>query len=641
MFDIRNFVLFLCVSLQRELLQKLKKQNIMIKNIFIIIFLLLIYPCLCAQTIEEKYSLGFHDFSWRIDASMAHFYIDSTQVVNGKHPLQITSRKKMPMKTKQDSLLYRIYNFGLRGMDKAPFKFNYRQDIVLPDFDNKNKAQLVLNSKCHSIQNIYLKVTCFDENEKIVYTDSVDINKNKWGENRLSFILKNTRMMSIEIVSDNDYILDEQIFWADRLKIKIGKTNFNNYVENQTEINQTEMTADKCHIHPLSFDDENSYSEIKELQNKKIIGIGESMHGSEDIKLAAFHFMKSLILNNSCTVILFEGYMDGCLKWDLYTQGITPENTIEEIIEDVKVMGMESGDPYRDFFTWLRKYNSSRSDKVRIFGINGTDVAYRFIMDYFYTLQKSGININALSEILQNSKDFVKDFDKIDAIIQSDQTIKQSIGDKDYEYLMYVVNEIRDRKLFALDQMMATSKIRDKKMCDVLDKITSLYLDNKDMAVVFAHSLHLDKQRPDTKYRKSLGTYIHEKYKNQYFCVSLQTGKGTYTQDADHWFSSTFITDTLEYPENKSFEKFCLNAEPDYFYFPASALPANIYTLRLISRGEKKERRQFKFLDLKNRFDAYVFLRHSTHLQDMIDDHTRQSQQDFLKKMEEKIRKLP
>jgi erythromycin esterase-like protein len=614
------------------------KQQIMIKNIFIIILLLSIYPCLCAQTIEEKYSLDFHDFSWKIDGSMAHFYIDSIQVVNGKHPLQITSRKKMPMTTKQDSMLYRIYNFGLRGMDKAPFRFNYRQDIVLPDFDNKNKVQLALNSKCHSIKNIYLKITCFDNNEKIVLIDSVDINKDKWGEDTLSFILKNTRMMSIEIISDNDYTLDEQIFWTDKLKIKIGETDFNNYVENQTEI-----TADNHnrHIYPLSFNNENSYSGIKEFKNKKIIGIGESMHGNEDIKLAAFHFIKSLILNNSCKVILFEGYMDGCLKWDLYTQGITPENTIEEIIAAIKTTGMASGDPYRDFFTWLRKYNSSRSDKVRIFGINGTDVAYRFIIDYLYTLQKSGININALSEILQNSKDFAKDFDKIDVIIQSDQTIKQSIGDKDYEYLMYVINEIRSIKLFALDQIMVTSKIRDKKMCDVLDKIISLYLDNKDMAAVFTHSLHLDKQRPDTKYRKSLGTYIHEKYKNQYFCVSLQTGIGSYTRDADHWFSSTFITDTLEYPENKSFEKFCMNAEPDYFYFPASALPSNIYTLRLISRGEKKERRQFKFLDLKNRFDAYVFLRHSTHLQDMIEDHTRQSLEDFLKKMEEKIRKLP
>jgi erythromycin esterase-like protein len=181
-------------------------------------------------------------------------------------------------------------------------------------------------------------------------------------------------------------------------------------------------------------------------------------------------------------------------------------------------------------------------------------------------------------------------------------------------------------------------------MWKAMDKITSLYLEKKDLAVVFAHSMHLPRIHSEGRYLvssniKSLGTYINDKYKDKYFCVSLQAGMGSYTQDSDSLYT-TFIAYTLDYPEINSFERFCLSAESDYFYYPANVLPKNICTLRLISRNSTIDRRQFRFLDLKNRFDAYVFIRNNSHLKDIFENHTPQFQRDFFEKRKKEWQKL-
>jgi hypothetical protein len=112
---------------------------------------------------------------------------------------------------------------------------------------------------------------------------------------------------------------------------------------------------------------------------------------------------------------------------------------------------------------------------------------------------------------------------------------------------------------------------------------------------------------------------------------------GSYTQDSDGMYT-TYIADTLDYPEINSFERFCLSAESDYFYYPANVLPENICTLRLISRSTI-DRRQFQFLDLKNRFDAYVFIRNNSHLKDIFENHTPQFQRDFFEKRKKEWQK--
>jgi erythromycin esterase-like protein len=605
----------------------------MAKNILILAFSIICNISLDAQTIEEKYSLDFKTISWNRTSSVVNFYIDTAQTVNGKHPLQITSVRKMPKRTKSDSLLQKLYN-SLLTIEKPPIKFTYQQDIVLPNVEREPNVELILNSKCLFMQNIYLKVICFDSMEKILFTDSVDINKEQWGNDTLSFIMKNkTKMMTVAITGNSEFNINEHAFWADRLQINIGGTDFNRYTEPQVKTKPS-----KNDIYILSVDDENSYSGIKDFKNKKIIGIGESTHGSEDVEIAIFQCMKSLILNNKCKTLLFETNKDKCLQWDLYTQGIAPEEALDDIIENVKT-GYASGVVYSDFFRWLRKYNQNRQDKVRLFGVDNTPVDYSNIIDYLIYLQNGGIAIKSLPEIINNRNKTVE-------LIKADSmTIRNFIGDRDYAYLMEIVNEIHERKQPDLEKFMAAWFNKDLNMWKAADKIISVYAaDKNDIVAINANSQHLNKKPAQGRYKlyseKSFGSYIHDKYKDKYFCISLQVGTGNFTQYEDRkgMLSDTLFTDSLEYPESASFEKFCLNTEHDYFYCNAKILPKDISTLRLVTR--EKDLRQFVFLDLKNRFDAFVFIRNSNPLQDIFESRSYDLEKQTHRKTEERQRKL-
>jgi erythromycin esterase-like protein len=604
------------------------------KNILILTLVLIYSISLKAQTIEEKYSLDFRDLSWKHTSSFAYFYIDSTQIVNGKHPLQITSKEKVKLEMKK-------FYEKLRTNFKHPTTFIYQQDIVLPNFDKDPNVELILNSKCLFTQNIYLKVICFDAKEQILFTDSVDINKEQWGNDTLSFVMKNnTKMMTIAITSNNEFSTDEHIFWADRLQININKTDFNKYIEPPMETKPR-----KKDIYILSTDDESSYFGIKDFKDKKIIGIGESTHGSENVEIATFQCIKSLILNNKCKTVLFENYKDKCLQWDLYTQGIAPEEALDDIIENIKT-GYVSGVVYRDFFRWLRKYNQNRQDKVRLFGVdNNLSFNYLYIIDYLIYLQNGGITIKSLPEIIDNQN-------KTAELIQADsETIKSFIGDKDFTYFMDIVNEIHERKQLDFERSLtAWFDNRDFRMWKATEKIISIYTGKKDIVVINAHSQHLNKKPSQERYKfyskKSLGSYIYEKYNDKYFCISLQVGLGNFTQDREGMFSHILVTDSLEYPEINSFEKFCLNTEYDYFYCNAKILPKEISTIRLVPKELSTGRfvtsekgLQFVFLDLKNRFDAFVFIRNSNPLQDIFPRSSEFNKQ-MQKKIEERQRKL-
>jgi hypothetical protein len=162
-----------------------------------------------------------------------------------------------------------------------------------------------------------------------------------------------------------------------------------------------QTTEEDCLASPISFNCGNSCVKISAFKSKKIVGIGESMYGGEEIKLTAFHYIKHLILNGRCKIILIESPTVMSLKWDLYTQGVASDSLLPEILEEVK-LGFASSAPYSDFFKWLREYNSCQKNKVRIFGIKGGLLSRTHLRDYFNILQQNSSNKNVYYEILEN-----------------------------------------------------------------------------------------------------------------------------------------------------------------------------------------------------------------------------------------------
>jgi erythromycin esterase-like protein len=552
---------------------------------------------------EEKYSLDFRDFSWcnpyasRSNGSISFYYIDSALPVNGKPPLEVRSTKKMPLRTGLDTFEYRMYNVGEKKADVGHvFRFALNQDMALPDDAGNANIRLMLNSRCLGVQRATLKVSCFDAQEKQVCCDSIDINKERWGEDTLLLAVQNAKIMAVEVACSNDYIAPNQSVWIDRLRIEVNGADFNSRKEDSIY-----LKPDDGDVHPLSSGSESADAHLKVFEGKKVIGLGEAVPGSREVKQATIQCIKSLILNNRCRVVLLNENFDKCLIWDLYARGVAPEDALSKMPDAV---------PYREFLTWLRCYNAAHMEQVRIVGLNESfisDLSHNF--DVMNSLGITNVRMEALTN----------------AASRQDVTL-----------FTYVENEarelIRKHGYWQDDRWLYQSRDYAWQLADTA---LSLYLGANDCAVLLSSGLDVGKIPTERRtyytgsgrtLRRSLGSYFAEKYGDQYFCASIVAGTGRYMQSETMWnpnrnrnrpsrFKDTLVIRSLDYPEAGSVERFFLHAPTDYFYYSAKALPEAICMQRLVFYHDKRQIfRQFQPSSLKNRFDAFIFVRNSNPL---------------------------
>jgi erythromycin esterase-like protein len=155
---------------------------------------------------------------------------------------------------------------------------------------------------------------------------------------------------------------------------------------------------------------------------------------------------------------------------------------------------------------------------------------------------------------------------------------------------------------------------RDYNMWKRTDTIVQLYLNKADKAVIYAHTEHTNKFSSFNQHilKFSLGRYLSDEYKEQFYSIALQAGEGYYTQDSTISVGKT-MTDKLKLPPNHSLEQTCLKTNLDYFFYPANKLPDDILSLRVIHR-ESRNTNHFHFCYLPKRFDAFVFIKQSHEL---------------------------
>ncbi len=531
------------------------------------------------QTIEEIYDLEFKSFGksyrgdWTNSGIHFRFSIDSTESIDGKNPLKITS---IPIN---------------RGSKER--SLNFSRTIVLPQYKKGDICSVSINSKSENFNDWRFYVKGLDENEQTVSFDSLLIDNKAWKVHSMSFPLYKEKAVRIMIRFSDKTPENDQYAWIDKIKIYINGRSINednlNYMSNETSLKLNEK-----HIIPLSLSNNNVVSEIPDIRNKKIIGLGECTHGSLEIKNACYQFIRALVSEENCNIIILERAPDMCLKWDLYINGIGTEELENEIKQELGCI-FDDSVLFLDFLKWLRNYNKVSKTKVRIFGVNTLANPELFLFDYFRLLLPDTYSLPYL-RLLQDNK-----YKEISKLISSDTNIQSVINKTDIHYLQFLLKE------FDISSTIFASKSdnREINMWRRMDKILQLYSKPFWKAVLYAHSSHTNNESDffyDVDRKPSLGYFIFQKYKNDYFSIGFQVGNGEYTQDESGFFSKT-IKDQLQTPYITSFEYSALKSKIPYFYYPTTQLPKDISSIRAVGR-ERKKTNQFFFCSLKTRFNG-------------------------------------
>jgi erythromycin esterase-like protein len=530
---------------------------------------------------EEKYIMDFRDDSWVREKRCMLYTIDSSTVINGKHPGMISSD---------------YTHTGSSDKDKIYTEFSLAKEIILPDGTNKT-IRIELNSKSRISGSIYMKVTGYNEHEKLIVKDSAIVNGNDWNIHTLTLDATDVRLLTVRIFCKTNYSEETQKFWIDRIGISMDDRDFNKMVASDVE-----PVLSKDFVYSLDGMG-STFAGIEALNNRKIIGLGESMSGSEDIKRSVFNAMKDLVVSHGYNVIMLEMPMDICLKWDLYTQGLIPETTISEIDEELH-MYFDLTTPYVNFFNWLRQYNAGQNEKVRIFGLEDIHLLQVFFYDYLRILKESNISPEYFSFMMRNIKKPKVMLDSISSVVAR----QHFTSDADYQYVKYIVGKMYARYSSSMEEYFSSWN-KDEETKKNIDTILSLYLQDNSKAIVYAHSSHINKLKTigrDGIIDSPLGNFLYEKYGEQYFTISFQAGRGTNAQRIAY----EMMSKQLPSPENHSFERACLSVRNRSFYYPAHALPPDIYMSQWIFNSPSGAS-QYKFFSLTDRFHAYVFIRQS------------------------------
>lgn len=565
----------------------------MIKLLLIIVLIVLPVQIILSQSVMKHYGLdmkipeGNVRWSWLVYANRTSFALDSNETVKGKYALKILSRRRIG--------------------DPHEASFKLMRTIPLPEWSENEVSTVAIRCKNRNMKNLNFSVIGIDENEDPQFSDSIFVTKNSWKKYSISFTKKKIKAIRISLSLAENHLLDMQTAWVDRISISVGGKTINDVGINDL-YSKTFSELNNDYIIPLSFQNDENIQKIFSSNNcPKIIGLGESTHGSQEIKEANYQFMKTLIDRFGYKIILTEKAMDLSLICDLYIRGLLPESYENQIMEDCKGY-FDDYLSFFDFLNWVREYNKTTEVKVRIFGCNSFLDKTTGLFDYFQKiLDKTNSNLSCyLKNIAEGQFKIVRD------MVMNDILLKSKIGSADFNYLIFLLEK---------DDMNLEKKLRDQsydrdeEMWIIAKKIIEIYASGNEKVIVSAHSDHVSKHtsflNADLN-KPTLGNYMTNRYSKNYFAISFQIGEGCYTQDEDFLFGKTMIQ-MLQRAPKSSFEYRGLQTGFDYFYYSAEQLPKDIIHLRILLRtGRYLD--QFYFCSVRKYFDGLVFIRNTHNL---------------------------
>lgn len=562
---------------------------------FTLLIILAIMPLqiVFSQLVRDAYNLDMKipgenvRWSWLIHANKTSFSLDSSKIVKGKYALKILSRRRIG--------------------DSHDASFKLMRTILLPERANNEVGTVTIRCKNKNMKNLKFSVIGIDEHETPQFSDSVFIGKSSWKKYSISFRSENVKAIRVCLSLQENHLLDMQTAWVDRIFISIGGKTINDInVEDLYPKTFSELNKDS--IIPLSFQADDNVSRIFDINAcPKIVGLGESTHGSQTVKEANYQFMRLLISKLGYRIILTERCIDLSLMCDLYIRGLLPESYGDQIKEDSKGY-FDDYLSFFDFLTWARKYNETAETKVRIFGCSDYLDKQTGLFEYFQKiLDKTNPNLSFyFKEIVENQ------FDKVRDLVKNDTRLKSGMDSADYNYLMFLL-EMNDPnlELKSRDQLFK----KDELMWAMARKIIEIYAPKDEKVIVEAHSDHISKYTSllsADENRPALGHFLADRFPNDYFAISFQLGEGSYTEDDGNLFGKT-VTQMLQTAPKSSFEYRGLQTGIDYFYCSTKQLPQDISHLRMLLRtGMYLD--QFYFCSIKKYFDGLVFIRKTQEL---------------------------
>ena len=555
---------------------------------YLILLLFLFSPCIVngqEKTYSSRYNLDFDNFNdsiitWYPYIIQNTMEIDSSVVYNNKHPLKIYTRGKQ---------------LGLNT--------HLVQRVLLPDIKH-DSIEVRLTFKSKNIDNPQLIIDRISEDEKTFIADTLNMHSEDttWRRTSYKFPSLNMKYIEFNLIVKCYSNKNDKAFLLDRLDILIDGRPIDTFTL-PTIPSFSVMQPEG--IKKLSLK-EDLYANIPQLKTKKIVALGETVHGSAPINEITAQIIKHQILENNCKLVLLEFPFEIMMFVNKEMQGES-EFKGDSIIKSFEpLLDYEVLD---NLISWIRQYNEEHSDNPVI--LMGTDIStiesenHKLLSKYIICLNQTNNEelLNDFSALL--SKSTYKTTTAALDYLEKHPEIEEVLSPTDYLLIKHNLDMSYKATPSPVLRLIHT---RDIIMKDNSAFLIDLFAPDDKKVTIWTHFQHANYHTVFAEFPiASFGSHMKELYADQYSCLGVLIGGGEITASTHNEMKVT--RKVLSSPEN-SMEYYFNRRTEDFLYGSSLYFNESISYIRAITQPYS-EVNQFILINPKARMDGVIFIKES------------------------------
>ena len=345
----------------------------------------------------------------------------------------------------------------------------------------------------------------------------------------------------------------------------------------------------------------------------RLIGLGESTHGTSQFTTIRADIFKYLVVNHNYSVFFLEADYNACARLNRYING-ADDNVREATLEILLWPWLTQ--ELVDLIDWMRLYNQAHNNILefvgcdmqlikddikelpRIFSVNSEyqDFSSK-LPDLNFDMNDTSLLIIKQREWKEFSVGFLKAFPEEEVLMIKSLT-------QWFEEALYKANKANFR-----DSCMGNN------IADYLENHPGL------KGIYFAHNGHVGKISKEYKdplqYFRRAGYFLDERLKGQYYAIALEFNIGSF--NAINYIDSAHVMEyfTITKPHRKSLSHLVMGDEDHIKFITSSAIPdkkrLKIKTIGAIYGRSKEGYRVYPNRWLrKEQYDSYLIINKGT-----------------------------
>ena len=518
--------------------------------------------------------------------------------------------------------------FGVRFEEKGKI------GTLVPVYQlNKQGAEVTasIRYKTLNCERAYITLNSIGAGEQVLKSDTIELPlTEEWKEVSKKVKIKDAYLLNVFIEAVGSELAFNNIR-VSAFKLEANGTQ----LKNETAPKSNNTSLKKSDVMVLNGVD---FGKIPSVQSR-IMGIGETVHGSRTLGRMAFDIIKERIIKQGCNLVLHEYPLEYSFYVNRYIKN-DPRFKLQDIERYME--GNLSSEHTIDFIKWLRAYNSAHNNRVSFWGIDieSLDIASSVDLSEFVKTLCSKRETPETDSIVKRLLNWETNEDDSLQLTRADGAVGKWLT-ADERQILKLCLQLNKESSETYERLTN----RDETMAKTAFALIDILASNGAKATIYGHFMHLNylvggDMKELNNY--SVGHRMRAKYKDDYQAIALCTYEGRTLNCLTD--KSIGAAQLVKAPEG-SIENTLQSMGHNMAYLPAERLNnTDVLTMRVL--GNTNDNNQFFYFIPKARVDGILFVSRSQPVeksQEVLNrylNYVDATVRRYLENAKEKIRKL-